>query len=79
MPKGNGSMETLRFRYGLPEKIGGYEQITNNLLVGATENNMSADLDGRIYAAIGTNKALFVYYSGIFIITLLTQQKLVQL
>ena len=57
----------VRFRYGLPEKIGGYEQITNNLLVGAArEQHVWADLDGRIYAAIGTNKALFVYYSGAF-------------
>ena len=57
----------VRFRYGLPEKIGGFEQITGNLLVGAArEQHIWADLDGRIYAAIGTNKALFIYYSGSF-------------
>ena len=57
----------IRFRYGLPEKIGGFEQLTNNLLVGAArEQHIWADLDGRIYAAIGTNKALIIYYSGSF-------------
>ena len=55
--------DNVRFRYGLPEKIGGWEQITSSTLVGAArDQHIWADLEGRSYAAIGTHKALFVYY-----------------
>ena len=55
----------VRFRYGLPEKIGGWEQITSNTLVGAARDQLVwADLDGRRYSAIGTNKALIIYFEG---------------
>jgi hypothetical protein len=57
----------VRFRYGLPEKIGGWEQILSGKLVGAAkEQFIWADLDGRRYAAIGTNKILAIYYEGSF-------------
>ena len=57
----------VRFRYGLPEKIGGWQQLLSNTLVGAArEQFIWADLDGRRYAAIGTNKLLVVYYEGAF-------------
>ena len=57
----------VRFRYGLPEKIGGWEQITNSTLVGAVREQLVwADLDGRKYVALGTNKGLFIYYEGAF-------------
>ena len=57
----------VRFRYGLPEKIGGWQQLVNKTLVGAArEQFVWADLDGRRYAAIGTNKLLVVYYEGAF-------------
>ena len=57
----------VRFRYGLPEKIGGWSQITSNTLVGvARAQHQWTDLDGRIYAAIGTHKALIIYYEGAF-------------
>ena len=57
----------VRFRYGLPEKIGGWEQILLNTVVGAArEQFIWADLDGRRYAAIGTNKVLVIYYEGAF-------------
>ena len=59
--------DNVRFRYGLPEKIGGWEQLTSNTLVGAARaQHIWSDLDGRVYSAIGTHKALFVYYSGQF-------------
>ena len=52
----------VRFRYGLPEKIGGWEKLTANTLVGvARAQHQYTDLDGRIYAAIGTHKALLIY------------------
>ncbi len=57
----------VRFRYGLPEKIGGWEQLVNASLVGAArEQFVWADLDGRRYAAIGTNKVLIIYYEDAF-------------
>ena len=57
----------VRFRYGLPEKIGGWEQLTSNTLVGAARDQLVwADLDGRRYSAIGTSKALIIYFEGVF-------------
>ncbi len=57
----------VRFRYGLPEKIGGWEQITGNTLIGAVRDQLIwADLDGRRYVALGTNKALIIYFEGAF-------------
>jgi len=57
----------VRFRYGLPEKIGGWQQITDQTLVGAAREQLVwSDLDGRKYAAIGTHKALIIYYEGAF-------------
>ena len=52
----------VRFRYGMPEKIGGWQEIMDKRLVGATRDSHSwADLDGRRYIAFGTNKILYVY------------------
>jgi hypothetical protein len=52
----------VRFRYGMPEKIGGWSEIMDKKLVGATRASHSwADLDGRRYIAFGTNKLLYVY------------------
>ena len=57
----------VRFRYGLPEKIGGWEQIIGSTIVGAAREQFAwSDLDGRRYAAIGTNKVLVIYYEGSF-------------
>jgi hypothetical protein len=52
----------VRFRYGMPEKVGGWQEIMNKRLVGAARASHSwADLDGRRYIAFGTNKILYVY------------------
>ena len=54
--------DNVRFRYGSPEKIGGWEQITSKLIVGAARAQWSwTDLSGRRYAALGTSKCLYVY------------------
>lgn len=54
--------DNVRFRYGSPEKIGGWTQLTSNLLIGAVRSQWSwTDLSGRRYAALGTNKCLYVY------------------
>jgi len=52
----------VRFRYGMPEKIGGWQEIIDEKLVGAARASHSwADLDGRRYIVFGTNKILYVY------------------
>jgi len=59
--------DNVRFRYGYPEKIGGWEQTTTNTLVGVTRAmHIWADKLGRRFIAIGTNKALFIYYADAF-------------
>jgi hypothetical protein len=57
----------VRFRYGYPEKIGGWQEILNNELAGvARAQHTWTDLEGNKYAAIGTNKLLVIYFSGAF-------------
>ena len=59
--------DNVRFRYGYPEKIGGWEQTTTDTLVGVTRaTHIWADTTGRRFIALGTNKGLFVYYDGQF-------------
>ena len=59
--------DNVRFRYGNPEKIGGWQQLLSSTLVGAARNQwIWADLDGNRYAAIGTNKILAIYFEGAF-------------
>jgi hypothetical protein len=59
----------VRFRYGLPEKIGGWSQLTgsNRTLPGAARSQHTfTSLAGEKYAAIGTSQGLFIYYNGQF-------------
>jgi len=52
----------VRFRYGMPEKIGGWQEIMDKQLVGAVRASHSwTDLEGRRYMALGTDKLLYVY------------------
>jgi hypothetical protein len=57
----------VRFRYGLPEKIGGWEKITSNTIVGVIRaQHQYTDLDGRKYVALGSQRGLFIYYESAF-------------
>ena len=57
--------DNVRFRYGLPEKIGGWEKVTSDALVGATRAILSySALNGVKYAIYGTNKKLYAYSEG---------------
>jgi hypothetical protein len=57
----------VRFRYGQPEKIGGYVAIGQKTIAGpARAQHTWTDLEGRKYAAIGTSKALYIYYEDAF-------------
>ena len=57
----------IRFRYGLPEKIGGWTEFDGNSpnFVGlASEVFTWNDLSGSPYMALGTNRKLYVFYGG---------------
>jgi len=57
--------DNVRFRYGLPEKIGGWTKVTSDALVGATRAILSySDLKGVKYIIYGTNKKLYAYSEG---------------
>ena len=57
----------VRFRYGQPEKIGGWQQLVDNTLAGPVRDQHSwTDLTGKKYAALGTSKLLVIYYEGAF-------------
>ena len=57
--------DNVRFRYGLPEKIGGWAKVTSDALVGAARGLITwFSLDGDQYAVTGTNKKLYVYQNG---------------
>ena len=61
--------DNVRFRYGLPEKIGGWSQLTlaNQTLPGVARAQHSfTSLAGEKYTAIGTSQGLFLYYSNEF-------------
>ena len=71
--------DNVRFRYGLPEKIGGWQSLVNSTLVGAARAQHTwTDLEGRRYAAIGTNKLLVIMKVIFMISLLLTQPNLKQ-
>ena len=60
----------VRFRYGLPEKIGGWSQLTaaSKTLPGAARKQHSfTSFAGEKYSAIGTSQGLFLYYGNDFL------------
>ena len=58
--------DNIRFRYGLPEKIGGWEKITDDKLIGAARDaHHWVALDGTRLAALGTDKKLYVFADDI--------------
>ena len=61
--------DNVRFRYGLPEKIGGWNQLSvaGETLPGAARAQHTwTSLAGERYAAIGTSQGLFLYYGEDF-------------
>ena len=59
----------VRFRYGLPEKIGGWNQLSvaGETLPGAARAQHTwTSIAGEKYAAIGTSQGLFLYYGEQF-------------
>jgi hypothetical protein len=59
------SSDNVRFRYGLPEKVGGWSSLLTDTIVGVARAQHSfVDLDGNRYVAIGTDKFLLIYFEG---------------
>ena len=57
--------DNVRFRYGLPEKVGGWASLVTDTIVGvARAQHAFVDLDGNRYVAIGTDKFLLLYFEG---------------
>ena len=57
--------DNVRFRYGLPEKVGGWQSLLTDSIVGvARKQHAFVDTDGNRYVAIGTDKFLLLYFEG---------------
>ena len=57
--------DNIRFRYGLPEKVGGWASLTLDTVVGVSRKMHSfVDLEGNRYVSIGTDKFLLIYFEG---------------
>jgi len=57
--------DLARFRYGLPEKIGGWSSLLTDTIQGVARAQFSfVDKDGNRYVAIGTDKFLLIYFEG---------------
>jgi hypothetical protein len=57
--------DNTRFRYGLPEKVGGWSSLIPDTIVGVARRQFAfVDLDGNRYIAIGTDKFLLIYFEG---------------
>ena len=59
--------DNVRFRYGTPEKIGGWAQLGSVDITGRnTAIHHFVNTSGIKYAALGTNRVLYAYSGGIF-------------
>ena len=59
--------DNVRFRYGIPEKIGGWKQLGENKLTGAGRGlHHFVNSKARKYAIIGTNRILYAFSGGVY-------------
>ena len=59
--------ENVRFRYGTPEKIGGWSQLGDSKLTSAARSlHHMVNREGIKYAIIGTNRILYAYSGGVY-------------
>ena len=57
----------VRFRYGTPEKIGGWSQLGEDKLTGAARGlHHMVNREGIKYSLIGTNRILYAYSGGVY-------------
>jgi len=59
--------DNVRFRYGTPEKIGGWKQLGADNVSGAARGlHQFTNSAGQKYSIIGTNRVLYAYSGGVF-------------
>ena len=59
--------DNVRFRYGTPEKIGGWKQLGTDDLTGAVRGlHHYVNSLGRKYSIIGSNRILYAFSGGVF-------------
>jgi hypothetical protein len=59
--------DNVRFRYGTPEKIGGWKQLGDDALTGAGRGlHHFVNTLSRKYAIIGTNRILYAFSGGVY-------------
>jgi hypothetical protein len=59
--------DNVRFRYGTPEKIGGWKQLGADNVTGAARGlHQFTNSSGQKYSIIGTNRILYAYSGGVF-------------
>jgi hypothetical protein len=57
--------DNVRWRYGLPEKVGGWQSLLSDSMVGvARKQHAFVDTEGNRYIAIGTDKFLLLFFEG---------------
>ena len=57
--------DNVRWRYGLPEKVGGWQSLLSDSIVGVVRKQHAfVDTEGNRYIAIGTDKFLLVFFEG---------------
>jgi hypothetical protein len=57
--------DNTRFRYGLPEKVGGWASLLNETIIGVCRKMLDfVDRSGNRYVALGTDKFLLIYFEG---------------
>ena len=57
--------DNVRFRYGLPEKVGGWASLTTDTISGVVRKQHAfVDNDGNRYVALGSDKFLLIYFEG---------------
>ena len=59
--------KNVRFRTGLPEKIGGWEKVVNTNICGVVRGMKAwVSNSGVRYVALGTDRKLYIYSEGVF-------------
>jgi len=57
--------DKVRFRFGLPQKIGGWLKVASSAMVGVVRGIKTwFDLDGSRYIGLGTNKKVYIFNGG---------------
>ena len=58
--------DNTRFRYGLPEKVGGWQSLLTDTITGVSRKMIPfVDKTGNRYVGIGTDKFLLIYFEGL--------------